>query len=171
MTIQLATRLPLLPRDASSKKPRRIRLGDQHRRIVRGQSVLPDQPFPDLVGEFRQRVPKSLDAGLGEAQRQEVGVREVAIVVRILLAPHGAGLVTLRIVEARLLTHGLASFDDAHLTAGLDLDRPHQEAHGVEVLEFAPGSKGRARSPHRHVRIGPQRPLFHVAIATADRAQ
>ena len=55
------------------------------------------------VREFRQLPAHVLDEGVFEHDRQQVRIREVAIVVRFLLAPHRARLVAAGVVEPRLL--------------------------------------------------------------------
>ena len=54
----------------------------------------------------------------------------------------------------------------------LELDRLHDEAHRVHVLDLAARPElGRPLRPHADVDVGPQRALLHVAVAGAEIAQ
>ena len=68
-------------------------------------------------------------------------VREVAVVVRLFLAAHRAGLVAVRVVEARLLHDLAAALDQLDLPLDLEVDRPLDEAEGVEVLDLGAGAE------------------------------
>jgi hypothetical protein len=109
------------------------------------------------------------DVLLGDHQRQEVRVREVAVVLRIFLAAHGAGLVALGIVEAGFLLDAAAVFQDLDLAARLELDRPLHEAEGIEVLDLAARAQ-RALSglAHGDIGVAAERSFLHVAVADAD---
>src|SRR5438093_57328 len=73
---------------------------------------------------------------------------EVAVVVRLLLGAHGAGLAASLVEEPRLLPHLAARLDHLHLAAQLVLHRLPQVAKGVHVLELAAGAQpGRAPGP------------------------
>ncbi len=52
-----------------------------------------------------------------------------------------------------------------------ELDRLADETDRVDVLDLAPRAERLARATHRHVDVGPQAPLFHVAVAGAEIAQ
>jgi hypothetical protein len=59
----------------------------------------------------------------GHDERQEIRIRKVAVVLRLLLGPHRARLVALGIEETRFLQHRLALLEQLDLTARLELDR------------------------------------------------
>ncbi len=103
---------------------------------------------------------------------QEVGVGEVAVVVRLFLGAHRAGLALVRIVEAGLLVDGAAVLEDGDLAPGLDLDRLRDEAHRVHVLDLAARAEfGRTLRADRDVDVGAEVALLHVAVAGAEVAQ
>ena len=72
-----------------------------------------------------------------ELERQQVGVGEVAVVVRLFLRAHRPGLALVRVVEPGLLLDRAAVLEDGDLAAGLVLDRLRDEAHRVHVLDLA----------------------------------
>ena len=69
-----------------------------------------------------------IDVGLGEFQRQKVGVGEVAVVVGFFLGAHRPGFAFDWIKQARLLFDFAAVFDDADLAAGFGFDGLADEA-------------------------------------------
>ena len=101
-----------------------------------------------------------------DLQREQIGVREVTIVVRVLLASHRTSLVAIRIVEARLLTHRTAVGNEFDLTLHLEIDRAFEKTKRVEILDFAACPEGgRSGRTDRYVRIHAKRSLLHVAVA------
>ena len=89
--------------------------------------------------------------GLVEFERQKVRIGEIAVVVRLFLRAHGAGLALAGIEQARLLIDRAAILDDADLPARLVLDRLADEADRVDVLDLAAGAEfaPRAGAPRR----------------------
>jgi hypothetical protein len=99
------------------------------------------------------------------------GIGEVPVVVRLLLAAHGARLALVRIEQARFLHHRPAVLEQRDLPPRLELDRLLHEAERVQVLDLAARAELRlARPPHRHVGIAAEGPFLHVAVADADPA-
>ena len=81
---------------------------------------------------FRQRIdnrPRS------NSRRQQVGIGEIAIVMRLFLGTHGAGLALVRVEQPRLLVDSAAIFEDRDLAPRLVLDRLVDEADRIDVLE------------------------------------
>ena len=70
--------------------------------VVGGQAGL-HEPRLLLVRQFGQRLRDLVDPGLVELQRQQIGIGEIAIVVRLFLRAHGAGLAGAGVEQARLL--------------------------------------------------------------------
>ncbi len=104
-----------------------------------------------------------------EHHGQQVGAGEVAIVVGLLLGAHAAGLVTLGIIEARLLDHLVAILDQLDLALHLELDGALHEAEGVDVLDLGASAElGLAHGAHRDVDVAAHRALGHVAVADAE---
>ncbi len=112
-----------------------------------------------------------VDIGLREFQRQQVGIREIAIVMRFFLGAHRARLALVRVEQPRLLVDRAAILDDLDLAPRLVLDRLADEVDRVHVLDFAAGAERTARLAHGNVDVGAQRALLHVAVAGAEIAQ
>ena len=101
----------------------------------------------------------------------EIGIREVAIVVRFFLAAHRPRLFAIGIVEPRLLHDFAAAFDELDLPRGFDLDGLLDEAERVQVLELrARAELGLAAPAHRDVRVAAERAFLHVAVADLEVA-
>ena len=123
------------------------------------------------VRQLGQRPLDRRDERLVELERQQVGVGEIAVVVRLLLGAHRARLAALRIEQAGLLLDGAARLEQLDLAARLVLDRAADEAHRVQVLDLAARAERVARAAHRDVGVAAQVALLHVAIARAEVAQ
>src|ERR1700722_20977230 len=104
------------------------------------------------------------DEAFVEFERQQVGIGEIAIVVRLLFRAHRTRLAARRIEQPRLLIDGPAVLDDPNLTARLDIDRLADEADGIDVFDFAARAKRRAGPANRDVDISAQIALLHVAV-------
>ena len=115
--------------------------------------------------------PDFFDEGVVELERQQVGVREIAIVVRLLLGAHRPGFALGGIEQAGLLLDPAARLDQLDLAPRLVVDRAADEAHRVQVLDLGAGAERRARPADRDVGIAAQRALLHVAIAGAEVAE
>ena len=112
-----------------------------------------------------------LDLVLGNHQRQQVGIREIAVVLRVFLGAHGARLVLVGIVQARFLHDLAAVLEDVDLALRLELDGLLHEAERVEVLDLAARAElVVAGLAHRDVGVAAERALLHVAVADADPA-
>ena len=103
--------------------------------MARKQRHTPEQ----VIGKLREALAHLLDEGLIDGERQEVGIGEVAIVVRFLLAAHGARLALVGVVEPRLLQHLATGLDELDLTRHLVLDGLLDVAEGVDVLDLRAG--------------------------------
>ena len=75
------------------------------------------------------------------------------------------------IEEAGFKLDGAAVFAHRDLAPGLDLDRLHDEADRVEILDLAARPQLISGPAHRDVYVGAHRALLHVAVAGADVAQ
>ena len=73
----------------------------------------------------------------GELERQQIGIGEIAVVVRLFLGAHRPRLAFVRIEQAGLLLDCAAFFDHADLPPSLMLDRLADEADRIEVLDLA----------------------------------
>ena len=106
-----------------------------------------------------------IDVLLRKLQRQQIGIGEIAVIVRFFLAAHGPRLALGRIEKPRFLVDRAAVLDDADLALGFRLDRLPDEADRVDVLDLAARAQVRADLAHRHIHVGAQVALFHVAVA------
>ena len=111
-------------------------LDRQHARVVGGQGVVAHEPLALRVGQLGQRRAHRGDERSSIDDGQEIGIREVAIVVRFLLAAHRPRLFAIGIVEPRLLHDLAAALDELDLPRGLDLDGLLDEPERVQVLEL-----------------------------------
>src|SRR5205814_5963820 len=75
------------------------------------------------------------------------------------------------IEQPRLLLDPATVLDDGDLAARLVLDRLTDEVYRIEVLDLAARAEGVARPAYRHVDVGAQAALLHVAVAGAEIAQ
>lgn len=111
----------------------------------------------DRGGQFGHLALHALDPGRVDHERHQIGVGEVAVILRIFLAAHRARLALVRIVEARFLHHFAAVLDQFDLAAHFVVDRLFEEAERVQVLDL--GARAElllADRTHRHVRIAPE---------------
>ncbi len=102
---------------------------------------------------------------------QQVRIGEVTVVVGFLLAAHGTGFVSVRVVQAGLLNDLTAVFDQVDLALDLAVDRLLDEAERVDVLDLAARPVlNLAFWTNRHVAVATQRAFGHVAVADAEVA-
>ena len=110
-----------------------------------------------------------VDPLLRDQERRQVGLGEIAIVVRLLLRAHRARLALLVVEQPRLLRDLAARLDHRHLAADLVLDRLAHEAERVDVLQLHAGAQLlRALLSHRHVGVAAERALLHVAVVDPE---
>ena len=83
------------------------------------------------VGQFGQFGAQPLDPFRVELQRQQVGIGEIAVIVRVLLRAHRPGHAAAAVEQPRLLLDRAALLDQLDLAARLVLDRLHDKAHRV----------------------------------------
>src|SRR6185295_19703485 len=102
-------------------------------------------------------------------QGKEIGIRKIAVVLRIFLRAHGARFIPVRVIEARLLLDRAAAFEDLDLARRFVLDRLFHEAELREVRDLAAGAEtGIARLPDRDVGVAAERTFLQVAVADPD---
>ena len=103
-------------------------------------------------------------------QRQQIGVRKIAIVHRIFLRTHRPRFIAIRIIEPGFLHDPAAILDQFNLTAHFIADRLVHEVEGVEVLDFATRAEWLTAATHRDVGITAEGPLLHIAVANTNPA-
>ena len=102
--------------------------------------------------------------------------------MRFFFGTHGACFVLVRIIEASFLIHGATGLNNCDLALGFIVNRRLDEAHRVHVLDLAACAEMREilrfhvflilpRTTNRHVHIGPQVAVLHVAVTGAQIAQ
>ena len=101
-------------------------------------------------------------------ERHEVGLREVAVVVRILLRAQRVRPAVALVPVTGLLAHDLAGFDEVDLAARLVLDRPSERAHRVEVLDLAARAERLTGTAHADVGVDAHRAFLHLGVGGAD---
>ncbi len=136
--------------------------------VLRIQIVLGDHPRAAGFGQLGK-----LFGGLGQEcggdnERRQVGLGEVAIVVRLLLGAHGISAAFSRVPEAAFLHHAAAGFDDLDLALNFIFQSRADEAEAVDILDFGFGSEFvRALQSDADVGVAAQRSLLHVAVGDA----
>ncbi len=75
----------------------------EHLRVVFGNLLLAHQALPELVRELWNSPADRLDPLPRQIEREQVGLREVPVVMRLLLAAHRLGDAALRAPEERFL--------------------------------------------------------------------
>ena len=98
--------------------------------------------------------------------RQQVGIGEIAVVVREFLRAHRFGAAFADVPQTRLLRDAAAGFEHADLALDFVFERALQIAEGVQILDFGLGAEVLGAAPaHADVGVAAQRALFHIAIA------
>ena len=109
------------------------------------------------------------DPGRVGLDRDQIGIGEVPVVVRVLLRAHGHRDRPVRIPEARLLDDPLAAVERASLARRLVLEGVSHVAEGVHVLDLDLRAElGRTGAPDRDVGVAAKRARLHVPIADAE---
>src|SRR5205085_2374241 len=75
--------------------------------------------------------------GFVEDEREQIGIGEVAIVMRLFLRAHRPRLAGAGVEQARFLFDRATAFDDVGLAARFVFHSLRDEAHGVDVLDLA----------------------------------
>ena len=150
---------------------RGLDFGGQHRGVVGRQPELLDVAPALGVGQLGQAGAAFVEERVVELERQQVGIGEVAVVVRVFLAAHRARGAGAGIEQPGFLHDRAAVLDQLDLAARLVLDRLHHEAHRVDVLGLGPRAQLVAGLAHADVDVGAHRAFLHVAVAAADIAQ
>jgi hypothetical protein len=108
-----------------------------HAGVVFLEAVVLHKAGALLVWQFGQFGPDAFDVLAGEFERQQVGIGEVAVIVRLFLRAHGARLVLVGVVQAGFLIDLAAVLKDIDLAAGFVFGRHLDEAERVDVLDLA----------------------------------
>src|SRR5471032_567118 len=140
--------------------------GGQDTGVVDRQTELRLEALAFLRRQFRQGSAHVIEERVLDHHRQQVRIGEVTVVVGFLFAAHWTGFVLVRIVQASLLDHFAAVFDQLDLTAYFAVDRLLDKAERVDVLDLAARAEfDLAFRTDRHVAVATQRAFGHVAVA------
>src|SRR6266536_4172504 len=144
----------------------------QQSRLLGLQLVLLDEP-PALRGrELGQGRPDLLDPLRRRFQRREVGLREVPVVERELLAAQGIRGTAVLVPVPGLLDERPAGLQDFDLAGRLVAQRTLHRPDRVEVLDLDLRAElGGTGGPDADVRVAPHWPLLHAHVADAQCLQ
>ncbi len=107
-----------------------------------------------------------------QAQRRQVGIGEIAVVVRVFFAAQGEGAVSVRVEPAGLLAHASAVLQYRNLAGDLELDGALHESKAVHVLDLGARSEPKvAAASHRDVGVAAEAPLLQVTVVHAEPDQ
>ncbi len=137
--------------------------GHEHRRALEVELRL-DPPDPGRR-QLRKLAAQPLDELGGRLDRDQIRLREVAVVVRLLLLAVRRQRTGRGVEVVRLLLDRAAGLPHADLARDLRLDPARDEVERVHVLELrARAQLVRARRPDGDVRVHTQRPLLHLGV-------
>src|SRR5579859_5856187 len=163
-----ARRLPVQGRRLL-EEGRDARVPREHVRRVRCEAHLGDEALALGARELGHRRANALDVRVVEYQRRQIGIREVAVVLRLLLAAQAEGRPGVLLPAARLLHDAAAAVEHRGLARDLVGDGLLDEAERVDVLELDARAELRlARGADAHVGVAAEAPLFEVAVVDAD---
>ena len=141
----------------------------QHFRFRFRQARHGDEALHAGGGQFGQFLLPAAEFLISDGHGQQVGIREVAVVVRLFLAAHGGRDVFRGIVQAGLLHDLFPVCQGILLTGDLIIDGPLHVAERVQVLELGTGTEsGAAHETDGNVGITAEAALLHVAVAHAQ---
>ena len=139
--------------------------------------MLADPPFGHETGAPRRRQlrhpgPDAFAHRAVGRHGHEVGLGEVAVVVRLFLCAHRVGDAGVFVPVARLLHDALAGIQQRALPLDLVFECPADRTDRVHVLDLDLGAErlGALRA-QRHVGVDAERALFHLHVGDADRLQ
>ncbi len=121
------------------------------------------------VRQFRETVAGFFNEGIIDFYRQQVRAGEVAVVVGFFLGAHGAGFVTVAVIQAGFLHDAAAVFQNVHLPLNFVGNGLLHEPERVQVLGF--GTCAQSVGPlrfQRNIHVETHGALGHVAVADAQ---
>src|SRR5262249_31634782 len=139
--------------------------GRQYAGIVLRQAILLDESMGACGWQFRQIPLKVSDPVLPELQWDEIGIRKIAVVMRLFLGSHDGRLAAIEIPQTSFLRDRSALAEDLRLALDFVLDGILDELEGIDVFQFnldpvfpLPGRT------ERKIGLTPKAALFHVAV-------
>ena len=146
--------------------------GGEQGGVIAAQPQFRREPGAAAGRQLGQRGPQPLHPGAVDRQGLQIGLREVAVVVRVLLAPLRDGLTLGVVPAARLLGQGSTTFQHPRLALDLELDGTVDGPEGVHVLDLYLGAElGPPSLAQRDVGVAPELPRLHVAVVDSQVLQ
>src|SRR5258707_13088156 len=140
----------------------------QHTSLVRRKTIILYETGALGGREFGERAENSIAPGGADVDGQEIGLREIAVVVSLFLGTHGVGAIGSLIPQARFLGDAASGFDDADVALDFVFEGFGEIAKRVEVLHFHLGAEfGGATAADADVSIAAKRTFFHIDVADA----
>ena len=136
--------------------------------VVLGQAVVGHKARRHGARQLGHRGLDALHPLIGNHQRRQVGVGEVAVIGRVFLGAHGARLAGVGVEQHGGLLDGVAVFDLLNLPAHFKVDGLLHELEAVQVLDFAARAQRRTGAAHRDIGVAAEAAFLHVAVADAD---
>src|SRR5919108_4611835 len=109
--------------ESGFKEIRELAACSEYRGIVARQTEFGDKPTLFCLGQFREGLLYLLDERLAQFQRQQIGIWEIAVIVRLFFAAHRARLVVVSVIKPGLLHDCPPRFEDRDLACDLIIDR------------------------------------------------
>ncbi len=109
------------------------------------------------------------DIGIVDDDRQEIGFREIAIVVGDFFGAHRSGRILLGVIQARFLGDTSTTVQNVSLTFVLAVNGALNKPERIHVLDFGARTELiRALFAQRNIDIAAHGALGHVAIRDAQ---
>jgi hypothetical protein len=138
----------------------------EHARLVGADAELADEPQLFRLGQFGHAGRRHFIKAVIGPHRLDVGIGEVAVIVRLFLRAHERRFAFVVVPAPRLLLDRAAGSDHVDLPRDLVLQRAPHAADAVEILQFAFGAEFfLAFRPHGNIHVAAHLALFHVGIA------
>ncbi len=157
-------------------------IGRQHRGVIIRQAEIGHKTQFFGVWQLGQTGCNIINPVLFNRQWQQIGAREVSVIMGFFFGSHRAGLVFIGIIKPGFLMDFAAIFQNRNLALGLIINRGLHEAHRVHIFNFATRAQMikiarftialvGAGTTNRNIHIRPQISVLHVAVTGAQIAQ
>ena len=137
----------------------------QHLRILFGDAPLAGVPCHTRIRQLGQLGAQRLDLLVRSSDGHQIGVLEIAIIVRVLFGAHAFGHTGFLVIPAGFLHHRFAAFDQIDLAVKFVRHRFGDMSERVHVFDLGAGAElVGADRPHRNVDIAAHGTFLHPAI-------
>ena len=113
---------------------RDVLVRDDDPRVIFGKSVVTDKAFEFLPGKFRNGPADFFDERFVDVERNKVGLREIAVIVRFFLAAHRDGGPFFFAPQPRFLNDPPAGGHCFALTFFLEFQRDTHRLERIHIL-------------------------------------